>query len=229
MADTGLSEDQQAHLQLSDGNASLHGNLVAQIRAILVDGELADGTRIPEGELCQRFNVSRTPLRGALKVLAAEGFVVLRPNRGAIVAPLDPAEIPPLFEFKGALERLIGLTAAERASDTEIAELEHIHLALDAAAVKGDYKLYTRLNYMFHRNLAAASKNAILTQNYDVIQQRIWRYRFIVNEYEKRCQESFAEHERIITALRARTPLDLAERLEFHNRRTAEAMSAALC
>nr|WP_272213306.1 FCD domain-containing protein [Marinicella sp. W31]MDC2879253.1 FCD domain-containing protein [Marinicella sp. W31] len=82
---------------------------------------------------------------------------------------------------------------------------------------------------MFHHNLASASKNAILAQNYDVVQQRIWRYRFIVNEYEERCRESFAEHERIIIALKARTPLDLAERLEVHNQRTAEAMSLALC
>nr|WP_272213305.1 GntR family transcriptional regulator [Marinicella sp. W31]MDC2879252.1 GntR family transcriptional regulator [Marinicella sp. W31] len=124
-------------MELSPGEASLHGNLVARIRTILVDGELADGTRIPEADLCARFNVSRTPLREALKVLAAEGFVVLRPNRGAIVAPLDPAEITPLFEFKGALERLIGLTAADRATDEEIAALEEIHLALDTAAREG--------------------------------------------------------------------------------------------
>ncbi|MFT0861407.1 GntR family transcriptional regulator [Ancylobacter sp. G4_0304] len=210
--------------EAAGGEATLHGNLVAQLRAILMEGELPAGSRIPEAELCRRFRVSRTPLREALKVMAAEGFVILRPNRGAIVAPVDPDEIAPLFEFKGALERLIGLTAAERASAEEIAALDAIHVELKAALAQGEHDDYTRLNYAFHRGLAQATRNPVLIQSYEALQQKIWRYRFIVNEHEQRLQESFAEHERVIVALRARTPLDLAERLETHNRLTGLAM-----
>ncbi|MGF9693967.1 GntR family transcriptional regulator [Rhizobium sp. 0TCS1.26] len=213
---------------VQDSEATLHGNLVAQLRAILMEGELPGGTRISEAELCGRFGVSRTPLREALKVLAAEGFVILRPNRGAIVAPLDPDEIGPLFEFKGALERLIGLTAAERASSDEIKVLEAIHVELNAVLQRGDHDRYTRLNYEFHRALAQATRNPVLIQNYETVQKRIWRYRFLVNEHESRLQQSFAEHERIVIALKARTPLDLAERLETHNRVTAQAMMEML-
>lgn len=207
------------------GEPTLHGNLVAQLRAILLDGELPSGSRIPEAELCRRFNVSRTPLREALKVMAAEGFVILRPNRGAIVAPVDPDDIGPIFEFKGALERLIGLTAAERATDEEIAALEAIHFGLGDALAAGEHDEYTRLNYAFHRSLAQATRNPVLIQSYEALQQKIWRYRFAVNEDAGRLEESFAEHGRIVIALRARTPLDLAERLETHNRLTGLAMA----
>ena len=210
------------------GEPTLHGNLVAQLRAILMEGELPGGARIPEAELCRRFGVSRTPLREALKVMAAEGFVILRPNRGAIVAPVDPEEIGPLFEFKGALERLIGLTAAERATDADIAGLDTIHADLKAALGRDGHDDYTRLNYDFHRALAQATRNPVLIQSYEGLQQKLWRYRFIVNERHRRLEESFAEHERIIIALRARTPLDLAERLETHNRLTGLAMVEAI-
>ncbi|MFN7103004.1 MAG: GntR family transcriptional regulator [Pseudorhizobium sp.] len=211
-----------------DGEATLHGTLVVQLRAILMEGALPGGARIPEAELCRRFAVSRTPLREALKVLAAEGFVILRPNRGAIVAPVDLEEIGPLFEFKGALERLIGLTAADRATGEEISALEAIHVELNAVLQLGDHDGYTRLNYTFHRGLAQATRNPVLIQSYETVQHRIWRYRFLVNEHDSRLQQSFAEHERIVIALKARTPLDLADRLEFHNRVTAQAMMEVL-
>ncbi len=212
----------------SGGSSTLHDNLLTGLRAMFMASELPDGSRIPEAELCQRFGVSRTPLREALKVMAAEGFVILRPNRGAIVAPIDPEEVGPLFEFKGALERLIGLTAVERATDEEIAALEAIHLQLNEALTAGRHDEYTHLNYRFHRGLAQATRNPLLIQSYDTLQQKIWRYRFLVNEHDRRLQQSFAEHERIVTALKARTPLDLAERLESHNRLTGQAMLAVV-
>jgi len=206
----------------------LHDLLVGHLRTILLNGELPDGSRIPEAELCQRFGVSRTPLREALKVMAAEGLVTLRHNRGAVVAPIDPKAVGPIFELKGALERLIGLLAPERASAEDIAELEALHAALKDALAQHDPATYTRLNFAFHQRLAQSTKNPLLAQNYEALQQKIWRYRFAVNEFSERTGESYREHERIMIALRAGTRLDLAERLEEHNRLTGEAMSRTL-
>jgi len=87
---------------------------------------------------------------------------------------------------------------------------------------------YTRLNYAFHKGLARISGNALMCETYEGLQQRIWRYRFVVNEDFSRVADSFSEHEQIMTALRARTPLDLAARLEAHNMRTCEAMLRAM-
>jgi DNA-binding GntR family transcriptional regulator len=208
--------------------ATLHDRLIVQLRAIFLNGELPDGSRIPEAALCERFGVSRTPLREALKVMAAEGFVTLRPNRGAVVAPVDPTEVAPLVEFKGALERLIGLLVPLRASEADIVALERLHRELGEALAWQDHAAYTRLNYAFHQYLAQTTQNPVLAQSYEAVQQKIWRYRFTINELSDRLAESYAEHESIMIALRARTRLDLAERLEEHNRLTGEAMARAL-
>ncbi|WP_244639083.1 FCD domain-containing protein [Bosea sp. ANAM02] len=73
-----------------------------------------------------------------------------------------------------------------------------------------------------------ATRNPVLAQSYEAVQQKIWRYRFTINELSGRLAASYAEHEGIMVALRARARLDLAERLEEHNRLTGEAMAQAL-
>lgn len=204
---------------------TLHEQIVDQLRAVLLNGELPYGARIPEAQLCLRFGVSRTPLREALKVLALEGFIELRPNRGSIVAPIDPAEVAHVFELKGALEHAIGLLAAVRATAAQRDEIDQIHRDLGRHA---DPTAYTTLNQAFHRALAAATGNPILLQTYDNLQKRILRLRFVVNENPARVAQSFDEHEAIMVAFRARARLDLAERLEQHNHRTAQAVVRAL-
>src|SRR5437868_1330034 len=76
----------------------LHEEVVGRIRAILLDGEITPGARIPERELCERLQISRTPLREALKVLAAEGLVQLLPHRGSRAAKLTDKDVRDLFE-----------------------------------------------------------------------------------------------------------------------------------
>lgn len=204
---------------------TLHEQIVERLRAVLLDGELPYGAKIPEAELCLRFGISRTPLREALKVLASEGFVELRPNRGAIVAPVDPCDIAHLFEFKGAIEHRIGLLAAVRATAADQSRLEETHALLRTHPAPSTY---TALNQDFHRQLAAATANPVLVQTYDNLQKRVLRLRFVVNVNPVRVAQSFDEHEAIMVAFRARARLDLAERLEAHNRLTGEAVLRAL-
>ena len=78
--------------------ASLHADIVSQLRDFIVEGQLSPGSRIPERELCEKFGISRTPLREALKVIAAEGLIELLPNRGARVRQFSEADIRNLFE-----------------------------------------------------------------------------------------------------------------------------------
>src|SRR5438445_6438097 len=90
----------------------LHEDVVGRIRAILLDGEIPPGARIPERELCERLQISRTPLREALKVLAAEGLVQLLPHRGSRAAKLTDKDMRDLFEVCQGLEALAGELAA---------------------------------------------------------------------------------------------------------------------
>ena len=94
--------------------ASLHADLVSQLRDFIVEDHLAPGVRVPERELCERFNVSRTPLREALKVLAAEGLIELLPNRGARVRQFSESDIRNLFEVISGLDFVAGRFASDR-------------------------------------------------------------------------------------------------------------------
>src|SRR5258708_27325798 len=86
----------------------LHEEVVGRVRAMLLDGDIPPGARIPERDLCEKLEISRTPLREALKVLAAEGLVQLLPNRGSRAAKLTDKDMPDLFEGCQGLEALAG-------------------------------------------------------------------------------------------------------------------------
>src|SRR5258708_32404241 len=107
--------------------SSLHGEILARLRDYIVEGNIADGGRVPERQLCAMFGISRTPLRAALKVLASEGLADLLPNRGARVRQLSEHELCQLFHVMGGLEGLAGRLACENITDEEIAEIERLH------------------------------------------------------------------------------------------------------
>src|SRR6201994_3952646 len=104
--------------------ASLHGEILTRLRDHIVEGNIPDGGRIPERQLCEMLGISRTPLREALKVLAAEGLIELLPNRGARVKQLSERDIAELFDVMGGLEALAGRLACENINHEEIAEVE---------------------------------------------------------------------------------------------------------
>src|SRR5580765_3046241 len=97
--------------------SSLHGEILARLRDYIVEGNIPDGGRVPERQLCTMFGISRTPLREALKVLAAEGLVDLMPNRGARVRILSEQDINDLFDLMAGLEALAGRLACEAITD----------------------------------------------------------------------------------------------------------------
>jgi DNA-binding GntR family transcriptional regulator len=107
---------------------SLHSELLNRLRDLIVQGELQQGTKIPERKLCERYGVSRTPMREALKVLAVEGLVWLEPNRGAWVNKVTIEELEEVFPVMGALEALSGELACIHISDKEIEAIRKKHL-----------------------------------------------------------------------------------------------------
>lgn len=209
-------------------SGSLHSYLVAHIRDLIVRGTLDGGARIPEAQLCKRLDVSRTPLREALKALSVEGLVILQPNRGAWVAPLDAGEIWDVFEAKGAIEHFIGLNAAMRATNDDIHALEKIHARLEAAETTARPDTYTELNETFHHEMARLAGNAEILRIYRGLQSRILRARHRINHDPDRVRASLEEHNGIIVAMAARARFDLAERLVAHNSATADAVTREL-
>lgn len=205
---------------------TLHSEVLSLLRDYVVEGVLADGARIPERELCERFGISRTPLREALKVLAAEGLLELLPNRGARVRSLAPEEIGELFDLMGGLESLAGRLACERISDADFSAIEILHQNMYISYLRGDRHGYFSCNQQIHAAIFAAAGNGVLSTAALSLQARLRRVRFGANldSQGKRWSEAVREHELILDALRRRAGQDLAEILFDHLRSTKEAV-----
>jgi len=205
--------------------ASLHGEILIRLRDHVVEGNIPDGGRVPERKLCELFGISRTPLREALKVLAAEGLIELLPNRGARVRALSERDIEELFDVMGGLESLAGRLACENISDAEIAEIERLHYEMYGFYLRSDMHNYFLVNQRIHERIVAASRNETLRATYATFAGRIRRVRYSANFARKRARwaEAMREHETILDALRRRAASELADILFHHlrNKRTA--------
>jgi DNA-binding GntR family transcriptional regulator len=204
---------------------SLHDEIVSRLRDHIVEGNIADGGRVPERQLCEMLGISRTPLREALKVLAAEGLVELLPNRGARVRRLSERDLDELFDVMGGLEALAGRLACEHISDAEIAEIERLHYEMYGFYLHRDMHGYFTVNQLIHRKIVDASRNATLKATYANFAGRIRRVRYSANFARKRERwgEAMREHETMLDALRRRAGGELGDILFNHlrNKKTA--------
>jgi len=189
---------------ISIPRASLHEQVAMRLRQMLVEGAIAPGAKLNERELCEVLEVSRTPLREAIKMLAAEGLVELVPNRGAIALQLDEAAIRHTFEVMGGLEALSGELAAQRITDDELAEIRALHFEMLAAYTRRDLSAYYRLNSRIHRAINAAAKNPVLCDTYDRVNARLQALRFRSNQHGEKWKDAVEEHEKMIDALTRR-------------------------
>lgn len=196
----------------------LHEEVVARVRAMLLEGEIPPGARIPERELCERLEISRTPLREALKVLAAEGLVLLLPNRGSRAAMLTDKDMRDLFEVCQGLEALAGELACERISDAEIAEVAAEHEAMVQHYGSGDLIQYYRCNRAIHEAIVRAAANPVLSTLYESVTARIRRARYVTPMKPSRWAMAIQEHEAILNALRRRDGVALSHILRTHLR-----------
>jgi DNA-binding GntR family transcriptional regulator len=205
----------------------LHEEAVAYVRSMLLEGEIPPGTRIPERELCERLKISRTPLREALKVLAAEGLVQLLPNRGSRAAKLTDKDMRDLFEVCQGLEALAGELACERIGDDEIAEVAAAHTAMAQHYRNGDLISYYRCNRAIHEAIVAAAGNPVLSGLYESVTARIRRARYVTPMTPPRWALALQEHEAILNALRRRDGVGLSHILRTHLRHKREEVMQA--
>ena len=214
---------------VSDGadhqEASLHGEILLRLRDYVVEGNIAEGARVPERQLCEMLGISRTPLREALKVLAAEGLIELLPNRGARVRQLSQRDLAELFDVMAGLESLAGRLACEAITDEEITAIERLHYEMYGHYLHRDMHGYFQVNQQIHECIVAAARNDTLKTAYANFAGRIRRVRYSANFARKRQRwgEAMREHEAILDALRRRAGNELADILFQHlrNKRSA--------
>jgi DNA-binding GntR family transcriptional regulator len=186
---------------ISIPRASLHEQVAQRLRQMLVENQIAPGAKLNERELAEVLQVSRTPLREAIKMLAAEGLVELLPNRGAIAVELTEADVLNTFEVMAGLEAMSGELAAQRITDAELAEIRAMHFEMLAAYTRRDLPAYYRLNAQIHGAINAAAKNGVLTATYNQVNARLQALRFRSNQDEAKWKQAMAEHDRMIDAL----------------------------
>jgi len=207
---------------------SLHEDVVARLRDMILHGELSPGEWIAEMKLCNDLAISRTPLREALKVLASESLITLLPNRGAIVADIRVEEIAELFEIMDALEALIGRLAVERASDADIASLQAMHETMVAHHDGGARDAYFDLNQAIHQRIAELSGNASLASTYAGFAGKIKRARYLANLSDARWAESVREHKGFMEAFANRDAASFSLLLKEHSENTGAVVCARL-
>ncbi|SFU33512.1 transcriptional regulator, GntR family [Polaromonas sp. YR568] len=184
--------------------AALHEQVAHRLRQMLVENRIQPGAKLNERELSEILNVSRTPLREAIKMLAAEGLVELLPNRGAIAVELTEADVLNTFEVMAGLEAQSGELAAERITDAELSEIKAMHFEMMAAYTRRDLPNYYRLNSAIHSAINAAAKNPVLTSTYTQVNARLQALRFRSNQDEEKWKSAVKEHELMVEALQTR-------------------------
>ena len=196
--------------------AALHEQVAQRLRQMLVEGHVAPGAKLNERELSEELKVSRTPLREAIKMLAAEGLVELLPNRGAIAVELSEADILNTFEVMAGLEGQSGELAAQRITESELAEIRAMHYEMMAAYTRRDLSNYYRLNAAIHRAINAAARNPVLTATYTQVNARLQALRFRSNQDGEKWARAMQEHEQMIAALEAHDSAALRAVLVAH-------------
>jgi DNA-binding GntR family transcriptional regulator len=213
---------------ISIPRAALHEQVAYRLRQMLVENRIAPGAKLNERELCEVLAVSRTPLREAIKMLAAEGLVELLPNRGAIAVELTEADVINTFEVMAGLEAQSGELAAQRITEAELAEIKAMHFEMLAAWTRRDLPNYYRLNAQIHNAINAAAKNPVLSATYAQVNARLQALRFRSNQDEEKWKAAMAEHERMVAALSARDAPAMRAVLASHLANKLEVVLAQL-
>ena len=179
----------------------LHHQVGTRLRQLIVEGAIEPGRKLNERALAAELQVSRTPLREAIKMLAAEGLVELLPHRGAVAAQMSARDVADTFEVIAGLEGQSGELATQRITDAELAELKALHYEMLAAYTRRDLSTYYRINAQIHSLINQAARNTVLTQTWRTVNARLQSLRFRSNFDADKWTRAVQEHERMIDML----------------------------
>ena len=170
----------------------------------IVHGRRLPGTSLDEVTLARTFNVSRTPIREAIRQLEMSGLVEARPHRGAIVCDVPKERLDDMFAVMAELESLCARWAAEAMTEAERRDLRTLHDLSGNHVRRGRRESYVEANNNFHSALYDGSHNVFLAETTRHVRHRLAPFRRIQFEAKGRLAESFAEHERIVVAIERR-------------------------
>ena len=183
---------------------ALYQEVAERLRQRIFARELPPGTWIDEQALAVDYGISRTPLREALKVLASEGLVTLKPRRGCYVTEISERDLDEIFPLMAMLEGRCAYEATQKAKADDLARLEGIHALLERHAAAGDKEGFFEANQEFHRAVQELADNRWLLQVIQDLRKVLKLTRLHSLSLEGRLQQSLDEHRAIIAGLKAR-------------------------
>ena len=172
-----------------------------QLADEIVRGVYAPGAPLDETRIASRFSVSRTPVREAIRLLAASGLVEVRPHRAAVVARPDAGQLAGMFEAMAELEALCAGYAAERMTIAERRALEGIHESLRVLIQSGDPQRYHEVNEAFHNAIYDGAHNAYLAEMTFSTRARVQPFRRAQFRNLGRLAKSHVEHDRVVEGI----------------------------
>ncbi|MCA6124754.1 GntR family transcriptional regulator [Bradyrhizobium sp. WSM 1704] len=172
-----------------------------QLADEIVRGTLPPGAALDETDIARRFNVSRTPVREALRQLVASGLVDARAHRGAVVARPSLDRLTGMFEAMAELEAICAGLAAERMTPAERHTLEAIHEELRALSYTGNPERFHEVNERFHNAIYAGSQNTYIAEMTLATRVRVQPFRRAQFRNLGRLAKSHAEHDRVVVAI----------------------------
>jgi DNA-binding GntR family transcriptional regulator len=178
-----------------------------RVRTVLADeivrGVIGPGVPLDEVSIAERFEVSRTPVREAIRQLEVIGFVEARPHRGAVVPSFTAERISEMFAVMAELEALCAHEAALRSTPEERDRLTAAHEACRIAALGGDIPVYYETNLLFHDTIYAISHNGFLAEVTLGVRNRVAPFRKAQFQSTGRLMRSVSEHETVVRAVLA--------------------------
>ena len=207
---------------------AMYEEVAELLRQRIFQRALEPGSWIDELKIAQEYGISRTPLREALKVLAAEGLITMKVRRGAYVTEVSKTDLADVYHLLSLLESDAASVVATKATDAELAELQQLHKALEAAAKPGkagkaNTDQFFALNEQFHMRLLAIANNRWRDQMVADLRKvmKLNRHNSLLKT--GRIAESLAEHKALMAALQARDPASATQRMHEHFRNGLEA------
>jgi DNA-binding GntR family transcriptional regulator len=193
---------------------ALYEEVAELLRQRIFSRELQPGSWIDELKIAEEYGISRTPLREALKVLAAEGLVTMKVRRGAYVTEVSEKDLTDVYHLLALLESDAAGVVAERASDADLAELKDLHAALEAATKHRDQ--FFAINEQFHMRLLEMADNRFRQQMVADLRKvmKLNRHNSLLKT--GRLQESLTEHSAIMAALLDRDASLTVQRMNEH-------------
>jgi DNA-binding GntR family transcriptional regulator len=193
---------------------ALYEEVAELLRQRIFRRELEPGSWIDEVKLAQEYGISRTPLREALKVLAAEGLVTMKVRRGAYVTEVSERDLAEVYHLLALLESDAVAVVAECATPAELKELQKLHKELQGSV--GDRERFFAVNERFHTRLLELADNRWRTQMVADLRKvmKLNRHNSLLKS--GRIEESLAEHQAVMDAIVRRDALGARERMQQH-------------